>query len=232
MRGGEEVTFGTSGLDRAAALRGQPEVLAGLQAQGRVLPVWRGKPLFRAEGALGWVPADHKVLADAAPLVFLGLEEDGQASFAADLSNWEPESGSGAEQSFFDQSRQPHPALDASLAFEDLRNAMMRLSPRDADTWERLVSRFGQEAPHLFGLLGSPMKFRALAYFMFKTLRAKGFGGTLDMGRFLLQSPRQWLTQTFASPKVQAMGWEKSKSPAGTAGANVRRSAAARIIPP
>ena len=53
MRGGEEVTFGTSGLDRAAALRGQPEVLAGLQAQGRVLPVWRGKPLFRAEGALG-----------------------------------------------------------------------------------------------------------------------------------------------------------------------------------
>ena len=133
MRGGEEVTFGTSGLDRAAALRGQPEVLAGLQAQGRVLPVWRGKPLFRAEGALGWVPADHKVLADAAPLVFLGLEEDGQASFAADLSKWEPESGPGAEQSFFDQSGQPHPALDASMAFEDLRNAMMRLSPREAE---------------------------------------------------------------------------------------------------
>jgi phytoene dehydrogenase-like protein len=46
---------------------------------------------------------------------------------------------------------------------------------------------------------------RALAYFGFKTLRAKGFGGTADMARFLLQSPRQWLTQTFQSPRVQAM---------------------------
>ncbi len=79
------------------------------------------------------------------------------------------------------------------------------LSAKDAETWGRLVAAFGAEAPHLFGLLGSKMQIRALAYFMFKTLRAKGLGGTLDMGRFLLQSPRQWLTQTFASPKVQAM---------------------------
>jgi phytoene dehydrogenase-like protein len=79
------------------------------------------------------------------------------------------------------------------------------LSAEDAETWGRLVAAFGAEAPHLFGLLGSKMQIRAIAYFMFKTLRAKGFGGTLDMGRFLLQSPRQWLTQTFASPKVQAM---------------------------
>lgn len=79
------------------------------------------------------------------------------------------------------------------------------LSAEDAETWGRLVAAFGAEAPHLFGLLGSKMQIRAIAYFMFKTLRAKGLGGTLDMGRFLLQSPRQWLTQTFASPKVQAM---------------------------
>ncbi len=79
------------------------------------------------------------------------------------------------------------------------------LSARDAETWGGLVARFGAEAPHLFGLLGSRMQIRALAYFMFKTLRAKGLGGTLDMGRFLLQSPRQWLVQTFESPKMQAM---------------------------
>lgn len=78
-------------------------------------------------------------------------------------------------------------------------------SAADAATWERLTAAFGAEAPHLFGLLGSPMKLRAISYFMFKTLRAKGLGGTLDMTRFLLQSPRQWLTQTFDSPKVQAM---------------------------
>lgn len=79
------------------------------------------------------------------------------------------------------------------------------LSPRDAETWGQLVAGFGAEAPHIFGLLGSPMRFRAFAYFMLKTLRAKGFAGTADLGRFLLQSPRAWLTQTFDSPKVQAM---------------------------
>ena len=80
-----------------------------------------------------------------------------------------------------------------------------RHSAIDSETWGKLVSAFGAEAPHLFGLLGSPMQFRALAYFMFKTLRAKGVGGTLDLARFLTQSPRDWLGQTFESPKVQAM---------------------------
>lgn len=79
------------------------------------------------------------------------------------------------------------------------------LSPEDAATWKRLIAGFGAEAPHLFGLLGSPMKIRALAYFMFKTLRAKGLAGTLDMTRFLLQSPRAWLEETFRHPQVRAM---------------------------
>jgi len=134
MRGGEEVTFGASGLDRAAALRGAPEALDRLRAAGRVLAVWRGKPLLQADGGgLAWVAPSHAVLAGAGPLAFLGLEEDGQASFAADLSAWEPESGAGAEQSFFDQSRQAHPALGGGPAFEDLRNAMTRLTPREAE---------------------------------------------------------------------------------------------------
>ena len=79
------------------------------------------------------------------------------------------------------------------------------LSPVDAATWQALFAGFGAAAPHLFGLPGSPMKLRALAYFMFKTLRAKGLGGALDMTRFLLSSPRQWLTQTCQNPHVQAM---------------------------
>jgi phytoene dehydrogenase-like protein len=83
--------------------------------------------------------------------------------------------------------------------------AIGALSPRDAETWETLCTRFGEEAPHLFGLLGSKMQFRALAYFMFKTLRAKGIGGTLDMGRFLLSSPRAWLEETFDHPHVRAL---------------------------
>ena len=83
--------------------------------------------------------------------------------------------------------------------------AIRTLSPHDAETWEALCTRFGDEAPHLFGLLGSKMQFRALAYFMFKTLRAKGVGGTLDMGRFLMASPRAWLEETFDHPHVRAM---------------------------
>ena len=64
---------------------------------------------------------------------------------------------------------------------------------------------FGAEAPHLFGLLSSPMKLRALASFAWKLLRAKGLAGTADMGRFLLSSPRAWLSQTFESEQVRAM---------------------------
>jgi phytoene dehydrogenase-like protein len=83
--------------------------------------------------------------------------------------------------------------------------SISRHSPEDAKVWGELVKGFPAQAPHLFGLLGSPMRMRAVAYFMLKTLRARRIAGTLDLGRFLLQSPRDWLTQTFTSPKVQAM---------------------------
>jgi len=78
-------------------------------------------------------------------------------------------------------------------------------SARDADTWSELVSRFGEEAPHLFGLLGSEMKIRALASFAFRTIRAKGAGKTMDFARFLLSSPRAWLEDTFEHPHVRAL---------------------------
>ncbi len=78
-------------------------------------------------------------------------------------------------------------------------------SAADGATWSTLNQGFGAEAPHLFGLLGSPAQFRAFARFIFKILRAKGIGGSLDTARFLLQSPRQWLEQSFESPEVRAM---------------------------
>lgn len=78
-------------------------------------------------------------------------------------------------------------------------------SATDADTWKTLAGRFGAEAPHLFGLLGSKMQVRALAYFMFKTLRAKGMAGTMDFTRFLLSSPRAWLEDTFEHSHIQAL---------------------------
>lgn len=84
-------------------------------------------------------------------------------------------------------------------------DAIARLSAADSETWARLVAGFGAEAPHLFGLLGSPMKMRAIASFMFKTLRTKGLAGSGDLARFLLSSPREWLEETFEHPHVRAM---------------------------
>jgi phytoene dehydrogenase-like protein len=78
-------------------------------------------------------------------------------------------------------------------------------SDADAETWARMTAEFSTEAPHIFGVLGNTMKLRALAYFMFKTLRAKRLSGTIDMGRFLLSSPRQFLTENFTSDRVRAL---------------------------
>ncbi|WP_431301112.1 phytoene desaturase family protein [Tabrizicola sp. BL-A-41-H6] len=80
-----------------------------------------------------------------------------------------------------------------------------QFSARDAETWKALVSAFPVEAEAIFGLLGSPMQLRALAYFMFKTLRKRGVSGSLDLARFLTLSPRQWLTQTFEAEPLQAL---------------------------
>jgi phytoene dehydrogenase-like protein len=92
-----------------------------------------------------------------------------------------------------------------STDLADTTARIAQYSEADAATWQRLVAGFGAEAPHLFGLLGSPMRLRALAYFMFKILRAKRVAGTLETARFLAQSPRAWLEETFTSPEVRAM---------------------------
>ena len=55
MRQGEDVTFGGSGLDRAAGLRGDAVALAGLAAEGAVLALWRGKPLIAGGARLVWL---------------------------------------------------------------------------------------------------------------------------------------------------------------------------------
>ncbi len=70
MRHAEEVTFGGSGLDRAAELRGDiPALAAALQsAETRTMLIWRGKPLVSGpEDALELVrlPLTHPVLAEA-----------------------------------------------------------------------------------------------------------------------------------------------------------------------
>ncbi len=134
MQNGARFAFAGSGLDRAVELRVAPERLAILwQApETRVLPIWRGRPLFAGE-ALGWLAPDHPVL-EGAPLatVFLGLEA-GAARFALDLSHWQPEAPAAAPTSLFDAGEQPHPLLAAPLVFAEMRNRMAVMSAREAE---------------------------------------------------------------------------------------------------
>lgn len=78
-----------------------------------------------------------------------------------------------------------------------------------------MTSRFGTKAPRLFGLLGSEMQIRAFAYFMFKTLRAKGLAGSMDRVRFLLSQPRSWLEETFEHRHIRALpgAWGMTSPP-------------------
>ncbi|MCX7288795.1 MAG: NAD(+) diphosphatase [Rhodobacterales bacterium] len=133
MQRAESVVFGGSGLDRAAEIRKDADQLGRALANGSILPVWRGKPLVAADDALSWVSAGHPALAHAGATVFLGLDE-GVPRFAADISDWSPEAGAEAvEAGFFDPSIQHHPAIGSESGFVELRGAMTRLTPRDAE---------------------------------------------------------------------------------------------------
>jgi len=136
MKKAESVTFGGSGLDRAAHLRGSEQDLADLlQKDGTgVLAIWRGKPLLDLKTrAPHWLAPDHPVFnaADEGP-IFLGID-DGAARFARDISGWDPEQVADTLGAFHDPSEQGHPELPAALAFCELRANMTALSPRDAE---------------------------------------------------------------------------------------------------
>lgn len=131
MKIAETVTFGGSGLDRAAELRGNTGALKA-QDSARAILMWRGKPMIQ-DDTLVRLPLDHAVMRDAAKdMIFLGREDDVPV-FAADLSAWQPaDLDDTTLDGFFDPSTQRHPAV-ADAEFAELRGVMTRLSPRDAE---------------------------------------------------------------------------------------------------
>ncbi|KMW58695.1 NADH pyrophosphatase [Candidatus Rhodobacter oscarellae] len=153
MKIAEEVTFGGSGLDRAAELRDKPEAISRLLAdpQARGLVFWRGKPLLAGEDrdAAGLVKTDHPVLQGAAAPLFLGLDEAG-ARFAYDISHWEPEALPDTMGQFFDPSEVAHPALGPGYVFHELRGVMTRLSARDAELIVTAQALFNWHRTHKF----------------------------------------------------------------------------------
>ncbi len=152
MRNGETVTFGGSGLDRAADLRGDGAAVARAYADGgtRVLPIWRGKPLVAGADGLGWIAPAHMVLAGGGEAVLLGRDGQG-ALFAVDMSGWEPDAGDLPPQGvFFDPSEQHHPGLPDDHRFAELRGVMAGLSARDAELAATAKAVLGWHRSHRF----------------------------------------------------------------------------------
>jgi len=153
MKLSETVTFGGGGLHRAAELRRDAQAQARMmdQPEARVMPVWRGKPLFSLAGdvtAPGWLRPGDPVLAQAGPPVFLGL--DNGPRFAVDLSRWEPEVLPASMNDFFDPSEQRHPDLPPTLRFAELRGVMTALSPHDAELVATAKAVLGWHGTHRF----------------------------------------------------------------------------------
>jgi len=127
MRDAELVTFGGSGLDRAADWRG-----AAALPEGEAIVLWRGKPALLEDGRLARITSRHALAAQCPPPILLG-RENGRPLEAYDLSAWEPDGlDPAALTGFLDPSLQRHPDLPEA-AFAELRGAMTRLTPRDAE---------------------------------------------------------------------------------------------------
>jgi len=132
MKNAESVTFGGSGLDRAAEMRGDSDALAARDT-ARACVFWRGKILLDANDRVMRLPMTHAILQDRSDdLIFLGRENE-QLLFAADISRWLPEGfDPDAPISFLDDTRHVHRAcIDGGFA--DIRMSMTLLSARDAE---------------------------------------------------------------------------------------------------
>src|SRR3984893_10320471 len=98
-----------------------------------------------------------------------------------------------------------HTHLGVSKDLEKTAAGIAALSAKDGAAWRAMLARFSKEAPHIFGLLGSPMPSFATARTLWSAWRAKGTQSLFDLGRLLLASPRDFLDAHFESPKVKAM---------------------------
>lgn len=95
--------------------------------------------------------------------------------------------------------------LGVSTDLEKTVAGIAALSSRDGDAWKAMLAGFGSDAPHIFGLLGSPMPSLAAARVVWKAWREKGTGWLFDTIRLLVSSPRDFLDARFDHEKVKTM---------------------------
>jgi NAD+ diphosphatase len=147
MRDAESVTFAGGSIDRAAQLRGDAAAIARLAADpaAGVLALSRGRPLVSGGAApeLAWLPADHRLFATPAPVIFLGLE-DGAPRFAREIPDWP------AAMAETPGEGEPHPDLPPTLRFQELRALMARLGAADSGNAAAAKGIFAWHESHGF----------------------------------------------------------------------------------
>ncbi|QQA42499.1 NAD(+) diphosphatase [Pelagovum pacificum] len=161
MKLAETVTFGGSGLDRAAELRRDPAELDRLAAtpEARTLLLWRGMILAAPDGsALTRLPEESKVLSGTTDeRIFVGRDEAGPV-FAKELAPWEPDLPEDAPKPApFSSVSVAHPDAPDGAEFHDLRAIMTALTPREAELAATAKALFGWHASHGFcSVCGQP----------------------------------------------------------------------------
>lgn len=137
MKIAEQVTFGTGLLDRAANLRTDSKGLLHSARMARILPVWRGKPMFdrgtEHHTTLAYLTLDHpQLLLRQDLLVFLGRDDHGPL-FAVDVSDWTAKGNAPDPSAFVDQTWQHFPDTPDTQGFAELRGVMTQLTPSEAE---------------------------------------------------------------------------------------------------
>jgi phytoene dehydrogenase-like protein len=95
----------------------------------------------------------------------------------------------------------------AFLATDTEANALEleRYAAGDADAWREMIAGFGAQAELAFGVLGTELWSGAGAGLALKAYRQLGRRGVATFGAELVQSSRDWLTQTFASERPHGL---------------------------
>ena len=77
-------------------------------------------------------------------------------------------------------------------------------SDEDREAWRAMMAAFPDRVAGIGGLLGTPMRRGPLLKFLWQTWRRLGTAGSLELGQFLMTSPRTWLDETFTDPRLKA----------------------------
>jgi phytoene dehydrogenase-like protein len=80
-----------------------------------------------------------------------------------------------------------------------------RHAPGDGDAWRRMIADFMAEADLAFGVLGTDLWSRGGARLAWNAYRRLGRRGTVAFVGELVQSSRDWLTQTFRSERAHGL---------------------------